>query len=218
MKKIFSIIFILIVNSVLFAQDKLILENGDTLLCKIEEISEQSIKFKKIELLDGPVFNYDINSVKTVIFENGFIETFIKKTNQTPSIIRIEDLVDKKIIEENKYGSYYFNNKKIEKNEVEALLSKSNNHELPELIKKQKQLKKNKSTVLIGMSSTLILSVSSLYLFVFSNGVFYGGLPISAWFGVASGVQLFSCIYLNKKNDFYFDKTIETYNKAVISE
>jgi len=169
-------------------------------------------------LLEGPVFNYDIKIIKAVVFENGIKEEFINKTILTSSAIKIEDLIDKKIIEEAKFGYYYFDNKKLTSEEIESLLTKSKNDVLPELLLKHQKLQKMSKTLFVSSGTTLLLSVISLHTYVFTGGVFYGSLPIAAWFGVASGVQFISYFYISKLKSFQFNKLIETYNNTVVSE
>lgn len=60
--------------------DILMMENGDEIKCKVLEISSSEIKYKKIELLDGPTYTSSTSKVFMIQFANGTRE-LIRKDN-----------------------------------------------------------------------------------------------------------------------------------------
>ncbi len=75
-------IFICIIASATnaFAQDRMIMKTGggSVFFCKVIEISDDAIKYKKTTNLDGPVYSMKKSDVQQIVFENGTQETFSK--------------------------------------------------------------------------------------------------------------------------------------------
>ncbi|MFN3795266.1 MAG: hypothetical protein ACK4RX_11445 [Chitinophagaceae bacterium] len=53
------------------AQDKIIRNNGTTILCKIKEVGLDEVKYLEYNQLDGPLFSIAKSNVKRIEFENG---------------------------------------------------------------------------------------------------------------------------------------------------
>jgi hypothetical protein len=54
--------------------DKLLLQNADELLVKVMEISDESIKYKRCDNIDGPTYTIRKNKVALIIYANGVKE------------------------------------------------------------------------------------------------------------------------------------------------
>lgn len=76
-----------LLNSV-FAQDILILEQGDTLNVKVLEVGEVELQYKLIDNLDGPVFKKNVRKVQKVVFENGSEWTPEPDRLEKPEVIK----------------------------------------------------------------------------------------------------------------------------------
>lgn len=63
------------------AQDVIVKTDNSTILSKVEEISAESIKYRKWDNLDGPVYVLNISEVISINYSNGTMETFKGKTN-----------------------------------------------------------------------------------------------------------------------------------------
>jgi len=76
MKTIYTTTFLcfFIINS--FAQDLIYKRNGEKIEGKISEITTESIKYKPLNYLDGPIRNVPVYEVYMVKFENGSEEFF----------------------------------------------------------------------------------------------------------------------------------------------
>jgi|GEM_PF-938454 len=96
MKKLFFIYF-LILSTNLFAQDIIIITDGNEIKSKVIEITSKTIKYKKFDYLDGPIRNINISNVFMVIYENGEREKFTtlqneeKKTSKPQENVTIEN-------------------------------------------------------------------------------------------------------------------------------
>ncbi len=66
-----------------FAQDVIVFRNGDEVQAKIVEISSTSLKYKKWDNLDGPLYSNDKTEVFMVKFQNGTKEVFDNPPTQT---------------------------------------------------------------------------------------------------------------------------------------
>ena len=77
MKKYLSLLLILFfnINSVL-SQDLIMLKNGEELSVKITDVSEDIIKYKKIDFLDGPNFNITTSEIFLIKYSNGEKQLF----------------------------------------------------------------------------------------------------------------------------------------------
>jgi hypothetical protein len=60
--------------SILFGQDILVLKNSDEIKSKIVEITDLTIKYKKWENLNGPIYNITKLDVLFIRYENGMKE------------------------------------------------------------------------------------------------------------------------------------------------
>ncbi len=61
-----------------FAQDIIILKNGDEIKSKVTEIANDFIKYRKYENIDGPTYNLSTNEIFMIKYENGTKEMFNK--------------------------------------------------------------------------------------------------------------------------------------------
>lgn len=66
-----------------FAQDIIVKNDKTEIKAKIEELTETSIKYKKIEMLDGPSYNINKRDVFMIIYKNGTKE-YIEPTAVQP--------------------------------------------------------------------------------------------------------------------------------------
>ncbi len=90
-------------SSSALAQDIIILKNGDEMKCKVIEISQNDIKYKNTENIQGSLVSVPINNVYAVKYENGTValinhETIIKEntSKSTAESQKIKKKQDKK--------------------------------------------------------------------------------------------------------------------------
>jgi len=73
MKRMFTCLFIIIAAGV-FAQDLIILKDGNIIESKVTEISPTEIRYKRFNHLDGPTIVLPIANVLSIRYENGMTE------------------------------------------------------------------------------------------------------------------------------------------------
>ncbi|MBC7695772.1 MAG: hypothetical protein H7141_10030 [Burkholderiales bacterium] len=56
------------------AQDTLFLKDKQKLIVQVKEVSQTEIQFKKMDLLDGPMYITSKNDVEKIIYKNGYTE------------------------------------------------------------------------------------------------------------------------------------------------
>jgi len=85
MKKIFilTIVVFSFSCSVIKAQDLISKKDGSIIKVKISEINEESVKYKKFDNLDGPMYTIDKTSINSINYANGEIEKFESETKTT---------------------------------------------------------------------------------------------------------------------------------------
>ena len=68
------------------AQDVIVKTDNSTILSKVEEITEESIKYRKWNNLDGPVYVISISEVIAINYSNGTMDTFEKKQQKDAEV------------------------------------------------------------------------------------------------------------------------------------
>ena len=72
-----NIIFVLLLSPIfVLSQDLIMLKNGDELTVKITEVSDEVIKYKKIDFLEGPNFNIKTSEIFLIKYSNGEKQLF----------------------------------------------------------------------------------------------------------------------------------------------
>lgn len=71
-----------------FSQDTLVKVDGDSIIVKIQKISEKEIVYKKWSFLDGPDYSISTKSVYKIIFQNGTTETYNNEVVKKNEIIK----------------------------------------------------------------------------------------------------------------------------------
>ena len=75
MKK-YLLLYFIIFTTQLFSQDVIIKKNGDEIKAKVVEIADLSIKYKKWENVEGPIYNITKAEVFKVKYANGESDFF----------------------------------------------------------------------------------------------------------------------------------------------
>lgn len=77
MKKFILIIILVTFGNIVLAQDKIVTHKGDTIVCKVSELTDNSIKYKfEGEDLVNTIYK---NLVKEIIFQSGRIQKVTEK-------------------------------------------------------------------------------------------------------------------------------------------
>lgn len=81
MKPFIILLFSYCLTTGAIAQDIIVKNDKTEIKAKIEEITETTIKYKKFEMLDGPIYNINVNDVFMIMYKNGAKEYIQAKTN-----------------------------------------------------------------------------------------------------------------------------------------
>ncbi len=76
MKKILTILLIIVLTIPAFSQDIITKTNGDEIKAKVQEISISEIKYKKFENIEGPTYTILKTDVFMIKYENGTKDVF----------------------------------------------------------------------------------------------------------------------------------------------
>ena len=78
MKEKYSMVWLilLLLGSIAFAQDEIVLKNGDIIKAKVSEVGTDQIKYKKWENLEGPTYSSKKDEVFMIKYENGSKDVF----------------------------------------------------------------------------------------------------------------------------------------------
>ncbi len=76
MKKTFSLLVCALCASIVVAQDIIITKDAQRIEAKIQEVSNQEIKYKLFTYQDGPVFVLSIADINSITFENGDVQVY----------------------------------------------------------------------------------------------------------------------------------------------
>lgn len=132
MKRMLSMLLMLLVSMVVAAQDVIVKKDGSTILSKVVEVSDTQVKYKKFSNLEGPTYIVSISELTSINYQNGEKENFgssqatVTQT-QTPSVPSYE----------NAYGPYVQQSGKVSDTELLKAYKQS---------KKRSKIKKLKIT------------------------------------------------------------------------
>ena len=76
MRKLIAIIILTISFAGVKAQDRIIRQNGDTIICKVSEITHDDIKY----INEGEASNISKNTVQEIIFKSGITQNFSNRS------------------------------------------------------------------------------------------------------------------------------------------
>ena len=88
MKKyfLFTILAYVLASVSANAQDVIVKTANSTILSKVEEITSESIKYRKWSNLDGPIYVINISEVISINYSNGTVDTFVNKPQQVAEV------------------------------------------------------------------------------------------------------------------------------------
>ncbi len=74
---------LILLANIICAQDTLCFKNTQKLVVFIKEISQTEVKYKKLELPDGPMYVVDKSEIAKIVYKNGYSETVKQVTEST---------------------------------------------------------------------------------------------------------------------------------------
>jgi hypothetical protein len=94
MKKLLLLLKLSTITGITFAQDNIVLNNGDEINAKIYEIGSTEIKYKKFNNQDGPIYYKSKDEILYIKYANGEKEMFGKNEESNTN----SNTVDKKVL------------------------------------------------------------------------------------------------------------------------
>lgn len=94
-----SKLFVFIIStfpSFLLSQDIMVLKNSDEIKSRVIEITDLTVKYKKWENVNGPLYSINKNTILFIRYENGTKEVFANSVEPVPEIDNTNKPVEKK--------------------------------------------------------------------------------------------------------------------------
>ncbi len=172
-KKISSVHWFMILSAMAFCthcfgQDTIIMRNGQSVFGHVIEVSTVAVKYKKIELVDGPIYIEDKSSVDRIHYKNGFKDVFpeikpwllpVAKVEKTEAIPEFKQ----KTILERRGGRYMYGKEKLSEKELYTLVLSVND---PEINRQVQLAKKSKGLQYIGFATIPVGAAAMLAMLV----------------------------------------------------
>ena len=84
MKKTILLLTAVLCSLFSFSQDLIIKKNGEEIKAKVEELSGETVKYRKFENITGPLYNIDRKEVFQIRYENGTVENIATAKQAIP--------------------------------------------------------------------------------------------------------------------------------------
>ncbi len=145
-----SLLFLAFIGEIK-AQDTIVKRNGEQIPAKVLEVNSSSIKFKRIDSPDGPLYDLQLWEIRCIIYNGGRKESYesiLPPPPPPPPLIKSEDL---SIITLGK--KYYYKERRIDEATVLALAKQRKDPRMDLMISKvrEKNLIQNCSFVAGGI-------------------------------------------------------------------
>ncbi len=224
MKKIVLFIAIILVSTIIKAQDTIVKINGDKIIAKVLEISTTEVKYKKYDILDGPTYIDFKSNVQMIIYANGEKDIFKKETtisnNQqstdyyTKSTAPVVNVVKTEKIED--YGRRYrYQNHYIGESNMQAILLKTKDKEIISLVGKAKDAR---TTQYVGFAA-IPFGVGALYFFlksiIYSKQANNGSRTLNSEYLTYSGICIAGTIACPVISGIFKHKRTASNKKAI---
>jgi hypothetical protein len=77
------VMFFIAISSACFAQDIIVTKDSKKIEAKVTEVGTEIIKYKLFDHQDGPNYTVPTNTIASIIYQNGTVETFTSKNAST---------------------------------------------------------------------------------------------------------------------------------------
>jgi hypothetical protein len=139
-----SVLFLIITATNCFAQDTIFMQNDQRIPCNVVEVTATEVKYKKWELIDGPLYIQNKSAVTQIKYKNGFVDVFpeVKSSSVQPAK---DPKRDKLMMVTNNF--YMYGDKRLNEKGMQQLLLSLND---PQITKEVKRAKRDKRLKYIG--------------------------------------------------------------------
>lgn len=182
MKKIISLLAFFALVNISYSQDVIMKKNGDEIKSKVEEITDEVIKYKKFDNIEGPSYSISKSEVFIIKYSNGTKEVIGQSSSNSASPSNTpssENTFQNTTVQEAPKGSprididggkYYQYNRRLSENMLGKVLQESNKKDAIREFKAGKTLSQiGKPFIIAGIPITIVGVV----------GLAIGGLLIS---------------------------------------
>lgn len=114
MKRFIFSLLIVLCSIGAFAQDVIILTDGNSIEAKVLKVNNSEIEYKKWNNLDGPVYTLNVNMITTIRYMNGEEESY--------SLPQETSSDQKELLKYHKYNKVYLKDKLLTSQEIENIL------------------------------------------------------------------------------------------------
>jgi hypothetical protein len=230
-KNFFSLLLFLMMTTSCWSQDTIFMRNDQRIPCKIFEVSPTEVKYKKLELSEGPFYIENKSSIARIKYSNGFIDILsevqslpgAKEIKGSESYTGQKQYPDLNTIK-GEPNLYLSDRRVIRENELQARLLSFNNPKLTEEVRRAKLSK--------GLSNIGILAIpfGVTGIICAMNG--YGGLGglspfndtgknykalTALWFGAAA-LSISATVYFDHKDSKANARAIHLYRQSYLNE
>jgi hypothetical protein len=147
-KHFFNLLVFLIVANSCLGQDTIFMRTDQRILCKVLEISPTVVKYKRWELIDGPLYIESKPLIARIKYANGFVENFsetqtlITKGTDKPDSYTAQQKYPDLIAIAGEPTLFLYEGRLTGENYMHALLLSLNNPKITEEIRNAKRSKK----------------------------------------------------------------------------
>ena len=137
--------FIVMVTSYsCLGQDTLVTRNGQLILGNVMEVTTTEIKYKKMEVADGPVYTERKSSIAKIKYKNGYTDILPEMKEETATVkkeVGNEDYRGEKLPLVPRGRKYLYGDNLISENQMHKMLLSLNNPEITKAVKSAKSAK-----------------------------------------------------------------------------
>lgn len=139
-----------------FGQDTIVTRSGQQIVGQIMEVTTTEVRYKKIEITDGPVYSESKSSIERIKYKNGYHDVFpetkpVKSAEVKPTNADYRnDEYRNKLTLERSGRKYLYGDKIISENQMHKMMLSLNN---PEITRTIKMAKTDKALQYIGFGA-----------------------------------------------------------------
>jgi hypothetical protein len=222
-------VFLILANSC-FGQDTIFMRTDQRIPCKVLEVTSTEVKYKKWELIDGPLYIESKTLIVRIKYANGFVDTFSEAQNPVTK----ENEKPGNYTEQKKYPDlttiagertlFLCDGRLTGENNMHDLLLSLNDPKITEEIRSAKRSKKlgymgflaipfGVAGLVCAVSATDILGISN-----YSRDVRKGYATSSALLFGAAALSIGATIHFDIKSRNANEKAIQLYRQNYVNQ
>ncbi len=91
-----SIVLLILLVTDCVAQDTIFMRNDQRIPCNVVEVNTTEVKYKKLEITDGPLYIESKSAVAQIKYKNGFVDVFFEAKSPSVPPVKNKEVVEKK--------------------------------------------------------------------------------------------------------------------------